>query len=348
MVQSKIDIKAQIDSIKNSYATALAHANSAEALEQVRVIFLGRQGHVSDLMAHLKNASLEEKRICGPLLNELKQELQQTFQDKETSLRNAQEQAVLAQQKSFDVTAYQYQPLAGSLHVYTHLIEHFENIFMTMGYEIASGPEVETEYHNFNALNIPENHPARDMQDTFWTRIPHLLMRTQTSPVQVREMEKQGAPVAIVAPGRVYRNEQIDASHSFMFTQIEGLVVDKQISLGNLLATIKHFLALVFERDDIAIRARPGYFPFVEPGIEIDAACPFCSSGCSICKKTGWIELMGSGLVHPHVLRTCGVDPDIYAGFAFGLGIERIAMIKYGITDIRLFHTGRTDFLKQF
>jgi phenylalanyl-tRNA synthetase alpha chain len=178
--------------------------------------------------------------------------------------------------------------------------------------------------------------------------LPHMLLRTQTSSVQVRSLEKKGAPLAIFSTGRVYRNEEVDASHDFMFTQGEGLLVGKDISLSNLLATVRTFLQAVFEKKDLKIRVRPGYFPFVEPGLEVDASCPFCSHGCSVCKKTGWIELMGSGLVHPRVLQATGIDPTIYSGFAFGFGIERLAMIKHGINDLRLFHAGKTDFLKQF
>jgi len=210
------------------------------------------------------------------------------------------------------------------------------------------GPEVETSHYNFEALNIPADHPARDMQDTFWLTLPGRLLRTQTSNVEIRTMEQQKPPFAIVSPGRVYRNEATDASHDFMFTQLECLVVDKHVSLSNLLGTVQLFLQRVFGREDLKIRARPGYFPFVEPGVEIDASCLFCTHGCSICKKTTWIELLGSGLTHPNVLRACNLDPEEYTGFAFGMGIERLAMLKYGITDIRLFHSGSLAFLKQF
>ena len=218
-----------------------------------------------------------------------------------------------------------------------------------MGYDIADGPEVETDFYNFQALNIPADHPARDMHDTFWLTTPSLLLRTHTSPVQIRAMEHKPLPLAIFAPGRTFRNEATDASHLFMFTQGEGLVIDKNISIANLLATARAFLQAFFEKEDLHIRARPGYFPFVEPGIEIDASCPFCSGkGCSPCKKTGWIELLGAGLVHPNVLKAGGIDPQEYSGFAFGFGIERLAMIKYGINDVRLFHSSKLPFLRQF
>jgi len=217
-----------------------------------------------------------------------------------------------------------------------------------MGFERADGPEIETDYYNFEALNIPEDHPARDMHDTFWLTLPNMLLRTHTSTVQIRAMEQRDKPLAIFAPGRAYRNEETDASHDFMFTQLETLLIDKNVSMANLLATAKTFLQKIFNKQNLEIRVRPGYFPFVEPGVEIDAQCPFCTQGCSVCKKTRWIELLGAGLVHPNVLKYGGVDTDIYSGFAFGLGIERLAMIKHGITDIRLFHQNKESFLKQF
>jgi len=341
-------LKDRIDSLKASFSQALSQAQTQPALEQVRISFLGRHGELAELMVLLKELSPEEKKEYGPLLNNLKTYLQDAFTAHQTELEHAQEAAARNQKRLFDVTAYRYEPLQGSRHVYTQVIEKLEDIFISMGYEIASGPEVETEYHNFTALNIPANHPARDMQDTFWMHLPHMLLRTQTSSVPIRSLEKKGAPLAVFSPGRVYRNEAVDASHDFMFTQGEGLLVDKNISVSNLLATVQTFLQAFFEKKDLKIRVRPGYFPFVEPGLEIDASCPFCTHGCSVCKKTGWIELMGSGLVHPRVLQATGIDPTIYSGFAFGFGIERLTMIKYGINDLRLFHAGKTDFLKQF
>jgi phenylalanyl-tRNA synthetase alpha chain len=217
-----------------------------------------------------------------------------------------------------------------------------------MGWHIADGPEVETDYYNFTALNIPDEHPAREMHDTFWLDVPGMLMRTHTSTVQIHTMKKKELPLAVFAPGRCYRNEATDASHDFMFTQGEGLVIDKNISIANLLAIAQTFLQEFFEKKDLKIRARPGYFPFVEPAIEIDASCPFCKNGCSVCKKTTWIELLGSGLVHPNVLRHGNINPDLYRGCAFGFGMERLAMVKYGINDIRLFHSSKLQFLDQF
>lgn len=344
-----IDLKDTCNTVKQQFIAALEAATSHAQLEAVRIAFLGRNGHIIQLMDMLKTLSLEEKKEFGPLLNQLRRFAEETFNEKKQALsENAERQEALKKQY-FDVTAYRYSPLKGNTHIYTKVQEQFENIFIAMGYEIVDGPEVETDYYNFQALNIPADHPARDMHDTFWLTIPNLLLRTHTSTTQVHAMETKKLPLAIFAPGRTYRNEATDASHEFMFTQGEGLVIDKNISLANLLASAQAFLQKFFEKDDLKIRVRPGYFPFVEPGVEIDASCPFCAgAGCSPCKKTGWIELLGAGLVHPNVLRCSGIDPEVYSGFAFGFGLERLAMIKYGINDIRLFHSSKIQFLDQF
>ncbi len=342
------NLKQHIEQFKDEFAKQLRVAQTEEKLEQIRIAFLGRKGKIIPLMTAMKTLPVEEKRIFGPLLNELKKTSEQILEEKKQQLVNAKHKQELIRQKYFDVSAYKPNQLASSLHVYTQIIERIEDIFISMGYDIADGPEAETDFYNFQALNVPENHPARDMQDTFWLDVPGMLMRTQTSGIQVREMKKKGAPIALAAPGRVYRYEATDASHDFMFSQSEGLFVDKNVSISNLLATVQTFLQELFEEKNLKIRVRPGYFPFVEPGIEVDFSCPFCTNGCSVCKQTKWIELMGAGLVHPNVLKHGGVDPIEYSGFAFGFGIERVAMIKYGINDIRLFHNGSVEFLKQF
>lgn len=344
-----IDLKNQINNVKNQFISALEGANNAQELEVLRVSFLGRNGHIILLMDQLKALPLEGKKEFGPLLNELRQFAEQSFNARKQALNDLRAKQETLKQKNFDVTAYHRTTLPGNTHIYTKVLEQFENIFISMGYDIADGPEVETDYYNFQALNIASDHPARDMHDTFWLTIPNLLLRTHTSTTQVHAMESKKLPLAIFAPGRTYRNEATDASHEFMFTQGEGLVIDKNISLANLLASAQAFLRAFFEKEDLKIRVRPGFFPFVEPGVEIDASCPFCSgAGCSPCKKTGWIELLGAGLVHPNVLRCSGIDPTIYSGFAFGFGLERLAMIKYGINDIRLFHSSKIHFLDQF
>lgn len=337
-----------IQALEQELETALKQCKSLENLEQIRIEFLGRQGRLAQLTDQFKEYSADEKRIFGPLLNTLKTNAHNAYAAKKEQLEQTASQKAHDKTQYFDVTAYRHSPLHGSLHVYTQMTNTIQNIFTSMGYVIVDGPEVETEYYNFEALNIPADHPAREIQDTFWLYQPAMLLRTHTSAVQARMMETMSLPLAICAPGRVYRNEQTDASHDFMFTQVEGMFIDKSVSMAQLLATARIFLQALFEKPDLNIRVRPGYFPFVEPGVEIDASCPFCKSGCSICKKTRWIELLGAGLVHPNVLRAGGIDPEHYSGFAFGMGIERVAMIKYGISDIRLFHSTKIAFLDQF
>ncbi len=298
-------------------------------------------------MKSLKGLPVDQKRVFGPKLNALKQSAEQSLAEKKHAIFKSQLRAQHEENRNFDVTAYKPNQQFGGLHIYTHIIDQLSDTFMSMGYNIVDGPELETDYYNFEALNIPADHPARDHHDTFWVS-DNLLLRTHTSPVQIRSIEKSNLPIAVFAPGRVYRNEALDASHEFNFMQGECLYIDKKVSLSNLLATAQAFLQAFFGKDDLKIRVRPGFFPFVEPGLEIDASCPFCSNGCSTCKKTGWIELLGAGLVHPNVLKCSGIDPEIYSGFAFGFGIERLAMIKYGINDIRLFHSSKVEFLDQF
>lgn len=341
-------MKNELLAIQSSFKETLDKVKTIDDLEALRVATIGRNGSVTQLMKKLGSLSLEEKRELGPLFNEVRTTIGQQLLEKETTLKAELEQQQYQKLKSFDVTLYRTTPYTGSLHIYSHVVQELEDIFISMGYTIANGPEVETDFYNFEALNIPKDHPARDMQDTFWLNIPGLLLRTQTSSVQIRSMETQQPPIAIFAPGRVFRNEATDATHEFMFMQGECLFIDKKVSLGNLLATAQAFLQAFFNKKDLQIRVRPGFFPFVEPGIEIDASCPFCTKGCSLCKHTRWIELLGSGLVHPNVLRAGGIDPTIYSGFAFGFGIDRLAMIKYGINDIRLFRSAKPDLLNQF
>ncbi|MDP3888930.1 MAG: phenylalanine--tRNA ligase subunit alpha, partial [bacterium] len=263
-------LKEQIQATENDFQQSLKQSQTIEELEQVRIAFLGRNGTIAELMANLKTLSNEEKKIFGPALNTLKIQAQHAFDVKEKQLLEAALAQEQERQKQFDVSAYHYEPVRGSMHVYSYVIEQLEDIFISMGYEIADGPEVETDHNNFGALNIPADHPARDMQDTFWLHLPNMLLRTHTSPVQIRSMESKGVPIALFAPGRVYRHEETDASHDFLFMQGEILLVDKNISMGNLLATARAFLQAFFEKKDLDIRVRPGYFPFVEPGVEID------------------------------------------------------------------------------
>jgi phenylalanyl-tRNA synthetase alpha chain len=342
------NVSLQFETIKNQAQERINQAQNLNDLEIIRVDFLGRKGKLADLMVVLKDLSLEEKRVLGPIANTVKTDLENLFNSKKTTLFNK----VLSEEEErfagFDVTAYKPGHKKGSLHPLTQLTQKNIAIFTSLGFSISDGPEVETEFYNFEALNIPASHPARDMQDTFWIDIPGMLLRTQTSTVQIHTMQQQQPPIAIVTPGRVYRQEATDASHDFMFNQLEGLVIDKNISMSDLLGTLKTWLHLLFNRSDLSLRIRPGYFPFVEPGIEVDVTCPFCKDGCSTCKKTGWIEMGGAGLVHPNVLKAGGIDATIYRGFAFGFGTTRLAMLMYGINDIRHLHNGDREFLKQF
>lgn len=343
------DLVSAIQSLQQEFQNKLTTAQTIQELDAIHGIFLSRNGSLATLMKSLHSMPVEEKKVYAPRLNELKNNLFSLFEEKKHILQEAVRQASLKKDQFFDVSAYRFQELSGSIHIYTKIIQDLEDIFISMGFEIADGPEVETSYYNFEALNIPADHPAREMHDTFWLKnTPHHLLRTHTSNVQARCMEKKPLPLAVFAPGRCYRNEATDASHEFMFTQGECIYIDKNISMSNLLFTAREFLQKIFNNKTIEMRVRPGFFPFVEPGVEIDASCPFCTSGCSVCKKTGWIELMGAGLVHPNVLRASGIDPTIYCGFAMGFGIERIAMVKYGITDIRLFHSSKLSFLNQY
>ncbi|MFA6066066.1 MAG: phenylalanine--tRNA ligase subunit alpha [Candidatus Babeliaceae bacterium] len=336
-----------LHSITHDYFIELEKAQTMEQLELVRVSYLGRQGKIAALMGLLKNIPAEQKSVFGPLCNKLKQDALNGYTVKQETFLNQEIAQQQQRQEHFDVTAY-YPHTQGSLHPYTHIIEEIETIFMSMGFEIATGPEVETDSINFEALNIPKDHPARDMHDTFWFDVPHMLLRTHTSTVQVHAMLNKRPPLALIAPGRCYRHEATDASHDIMFMQCEGLLIDKNISLAHLLSTTKSFLQAIFNKKDLKTRYRPGFFPFVEPGLEIDMSCPFCTHGCSTCKKTGWIEICGAGLIHPNVLQYCNIDPEHYSGFAFGFGLTRLVMLKYGINDIRLLHSAELEFLKQF
>ncbi len=342
-------LKKQIESLKTEFLGALQQAVSESSLETIRITYLGRNGHLAKLMDELKKLSVEEKREIGPLMNELKQVAQQAFDEKKASIIQTVVCREDKRRENFDVTIRKSHEWHGSLHIYSKIINRIEDIFISMGYDIADGPEIETEYYNFDALNLPADHPARDMYDTIWiSDVPNMLLRTHTSPVQVRAMEDRGVPLQVIIPGRCYRFEATDATHDFMFTQLEALVVGKNITIANLLATAQTFGQAFFEKKDLNIRVIPSYFPFVEPGLDVIFSCPFCTSGCSICKKTGWIEIGGAGLVHPHVLRCAGLDPAVYTGFAFGFGIERLAMLRNRIPDIRLFHTSKVEVLDKF
>jgi len=333
-----------IQQIRSEFLEKINAVTSSDGVEKLRIEFLGRKGSVATIVAAFKLLPESERRTLGPVIQELRSFLESTLDEKKGML----EQKKTVDQAFFDVTTSRFSELKGRKHVYSQVIEQLEDIFLSMGYDIVQGNEVETDYYNFTALNIPENHPAREMTDTFWLANPGLLLRTHTSAIQARIMKERKPPLAIFSTGRCYRNEQTDATHDFMFMQAECMFIDTDVSVANLLATAQTFLRAIFDKHDLNIRVRPGFFPFVEPGLEIDSTCPFCKHGCSICKKTGWIEMLGSGLIHPNVLKMGGIDESKYSGFAFGMGIERLIMLRYGITDIRLFRSNKLSFLDQF
>ena len=325
---------------------SIAAAADAGQLEKIRVEFLGRKGELAQISKQMGKLVLGERARIGKLLNSVKRSLEQSLGARNNEFA---EQALRARLDSewLDLTLPAPAPRPGSLHPVTQIQAEIEDLFISMGFSIQSGPEVETEYNNFDALNIPSDHPARDMQDTFWVQGGNLL-RTHTSPVQVRGMERLGPPLRMIAPGRVFRNEEVDASHEHTFYQLEGMMVDRDISIGHLTYFMKTLLSAVFHRD-ATVRLRPGYFPFVEPGFELDIRCLICDGeGCSVCKHTGWLELLPCGLVHPNVLWMSGIDPEEWSGFAFGLGLTRLVMMRYAIDDIRLLESGDLRFLTQF
>ncbi len=322
----------------------IAGAPSLEALEATRVSLLGRKGELTVLLRGLKDLPAGQRPAAGAALNELRRELEAALATRREELLAAADAAPAG----LDLTL-PGRPLAplGGRHPLTVVIEEICDIFRGLGYRVADGPDVELDYYNFTALNFPDDHPARDIQDTFYID-RKVLLRTQTSPVQVRVMEQTTPPVAVIVPGRVYRNEAVDASHAAEFYQVEGLYVDRNVSLADLRATVTSFLNTLFGKE-IATRFRPHYFPFTEPSVEVDMACFVCDgNGCNVCGRTGWIEIMGAGMVHPNVLAAAGYEPDAYTGFAFGLGIDRIAMLRYGIDDIRLLYENDLRFLQQF
>ena len=324
----------------------IAAVTTADELETIRVEVLGRKGKLAEVSKDMGKLSPEQRGVVGKLLNAAKQSLEETL----STRQNAFAAAALAARLEFewlDLTVPAPGPGLGSLHPLTQIQAEIEDLFVSLGFTVLDGPEVETEFNNFDALNIPPDHPARDMQDTFWLSNGHLL-RTHTSPVQVRGMKKLGPPLRMIAPGRVFRNEEVDASHEHTFYQLEGMMVDKDVSVAHLIYFMKTLLSAIFKRD-VTVRLRPGYFPFVEPGFELDIQCLICNgTGCPVCKHSGWVELLPCGLVHPNVLRLGGIDPEEYSGFAFGLGLTRLVMMRYAIDDIRQLQGGDLRFLTQF
>jgi phenylalanyl-tRNA synthetase alpha chain len=321
-------------------------ASSLEALEDARVRLLGRSGELTLRLRALGELPAAERPVYGKALNEAKRRIEETLARQRAVLESRAVSNALLDQ-SFDFTLPATPARLGTMHPISQIQYQIEDIFTSMGFAVLDGPEVESDYYNFEALNIPPHHPARDMQDTFYTEDGNLL-RTHTSPVQVRAMERMRPPIRAIVPGRVFRYEVTDASHENTFYQVEGLMVDEDVSVSNMIAVMKTMLREIFERE-VTVRLRPGYFPFVEPGFELDIRCFICEGeGCPVCKRSGWVELMPCGMVHPAVLRYGRVDPERYSGFAFGLGLNRLVMMRYKIDDIRLFLSGDLRFLEQF
>ena len=341
-------MKEKLNKIKELSIEKLANINLLKELDDLRVDILGKKGELTQILKGMGSLNAEERPIIGQLANEIRSEIENKIEEIKIKLINKEQEAKLKEEK-IDVTIPAKIKKLGHKHPMTQVIDSIKNIFIGMGYEIAEGPEVETAYYNFEALNIPENHPARDYQDTFYINgICDLVLRTQTSPVQVRVMEKGNMPIKIIAPGRVYRSDEVDATHSPIFHQLEGLVIDKNITMGDLKGALSIFAKELFG-EDTKVRFRPHHFPFTEPSAEMDASCFACGGkGCRVCKGSGWIEVLGCGMVHPKVLEMAGINPKEYSGFAFGMGLERVTMQKFAITDLRLLFENDIKFLNQF
>ncbi|MDH5561884.1 MAG: phenylalanine--tRNA ligase subunit alpha, partial [Deltaproteobacteria bacterium] len=328
----------KLNELENSFLKDLDQVQSTKELEDLKVNYLGKKGRVNDFMRVLKDLPPDQKADFGQKINQVKNSLLQKLESYRLSLNEAEFDQQMASEW-IDITIDPLKTKIGSLNPITIIQDRLEDVFMAMGFQILDGPHVETEYYNFEALNFPPHHPARDMQDTFYFDTGHLL-RTQTSTIQIRAMEYLKPPLRIIATGKVFRCERTDASHESCFHQIEGMMVDKGISVANLIYFMRTMLSEVFEKE-VEIRLRPGYFPFVEPGFELEISCLLCEGkGCNVCKRTGWMELLGCGMVHPNVLKAGNIDPQLYSGFAFGMGIDRLAMMKYAINDIRFLHSG--------
>ena len=337
----------KISKLRDTAIGRIKEAVSSAEVEELRVKLLGKKGELTEMLKDLKNMDIEERKQFGQEANALKNELTEIIEGKFKELSANDVKKSLSSGSNFDISLPGTNFKLGSLHPVTIVQKEIERIFTGMGFNIVDGPEAEEEFFNFEALNIPKHHPARDMQDTYWLENGSLL-RTHTSPCQVRAMQKYGAPLKVIAPGRCFRNESTDASHENTFFQLEGMMIDKNVSIANLIYVMKLLLSEVFQRD-VKIRLRPGFFPFVEPGFELDLNCMICGGkGCPTCKHSGSIELLPCGMVHPNVLRYGGIDPEEYTGFAFGLGLTRLAMMKYGISDIRVLNSGDLRAMEQF
>ena len=341
-------MKEKLKAIGESALQRIGEAVSLESLEQIRVELLGKKGELTSILKNMGSLSKEERPVIGQYANEVRSSIEAKLSEAKDAL-SEKIKAEKIKAETIDVTMPGKSFERGHIHPMTAVINNIKSIFIGMGYEVVDGPEVETAYYNFEALNIPKEHPARDEQDTFYIEGDNdFLLRTQTSPMQIRTMETHDLPIRIIAPGRVYRSDEVDATHSPVFHQLEGMVIDKNITMGDLKGALAVFAKQLFG-EDTKVRFRPHHFPFTEPSAEMDVSCFACGGkGCRVCKDSGWIEVLGCGMVHPKVLERCGIDPKEYSGFAFGMGLERIAMQKYSISDLRLLYENDVRFLKQF
>ena len=335
-----------LEQLASEARSAIEAAADGQALETLRVEYLGKKGQITSLLKGLGQLDPEERPKAGAQINVVKQELQELIGERKAGLEAAAVAEKLSAER-IDVTLDGRDVAAGGLHPITRTIERIEDFFGAIGFDVVEGPEIEDDYHNFEALNIPAHHPARAMHDTFYVDETTVL-RTHTSPVQVRVMETQAPPIRVICPGRVYRCDS-DLTHTPMFHQVEGLLIDEESSFADLKGVVQDFLHVYFENDQLSVRFRPSYFPFTEPSAEVDIQCVNCGgSGCRVCSHTGWLEVMGCGMVHPRVLEYSNIDPERYAGFAFGMGVERLAMLRYGVNDLRIFFDNDLRFLEQF
>ena len=340
-------MKEQIEKIRQEALTAIANAEDAKQLDEAKVKYLGKKGELTAVLRGMGALSAEERPVIGSFVNVVKTELEEQIKQKEEMYEKAELNRKL-QEETIDITLPSSKIKTGSKHPLNRIIEEVEDLFVSMGYDVVTGPELETDEYCFERLNLPKGHPARDMQDTFYIT-PEYLLRTQTSAVQARTMmaNEEKAPIRVICPGKTYRRDD-DATHSHQFSQVEGLVIDKDISLADLKGILEVFVKKMLG-ENLELRFRPSYFPFTEPSYEVDVSCFKCGGkGCNLCKQTGWIEVLGSGIVHPNVLKMNGYDPEKYSGFAFGTGLDRLALFQYGITDIRLLYQNDVRFLEQF
>ncbi|MFD3156123.1 phenylalanine--tRNA ligase subunit alpha [Haloimpatiens sp. FM7330] len=339
-------MREKLELIKNAALEQLEKAVSIAELDGIRVKFLGKKGELTQILRGMGKLSKEERPVVGKLANEVRQYLEKAIGDASEEIKSKEKQDRL-QKEVIDISMPGRKQTVGKRHPLDLTLEQMKNIFISMGFSIEEGPEVELDYYNFEALNIPKDHPARGEQDTFYIN-DNVVLRTQTSPIQIRTMENQKPPIKMISPGKVYRSDDLDATHSPIFYQMEGLVVDKGITFADLKGTLETFVKKMFG-DKMETKFRPHHFPFTEPSAEMDATCFVCGGkGCKVCKNSGWIEILGCGMVHPQVLRNCGIDPEVYSGFAFGFGLDRMVMLKYGIDDIRLLYESDMKFLNQF